>query len=76
MNTFENFNLGQIIINNAKKSAENIEWCKHPTFKGVELKHLITSEETNGQFSYHWYALNLIAVLNYIFMIHNWKLTK
>ncbi len=53
MNTFENFNLGQIIMNNTKKCAENIEWCKHPTFQGVELKHLITSEETNGQFSYH-----------------------
>ncbi|MBQ2582208.1 MAG: cupin, partial [Ruminococcus sp.] len=25
----------------------------HPTFEGVELKHLLTAADTNGQFSYH-----------------------
>ncbi len=30
-----------------------IPWSKHPTFEGVELKHIITSEKTNGQFSFH-----------------------
>ncbi len=30
-----------------------IAWSKHPTFEGVELKHIITSEKTNGQFSFH-----------------------
>ena len=28
-------------------------WSKHPVFEGVELKHIITSKKTNGQFSFH-----------------------
>ena len=28
-------------------------WSKHPVFEGVELKHIITSEKTDGQFSFH-----------------------
>lgn len=31
----------------------DIPWSKHPTFEGVELKHIVTSKDTNGQFSYH-----------------------
>ena len=31
----------------------DIYWSKHPAFEGVELKHFITSKDTNGQFSYH-----------------------
>ncbi len=30
-----------------------IGWSKHPTFEGVELKHIVTSKQTDGQFSYH-----------------------
>lgn len=30
-----------------------IPWNRHPTFEGVELKHIVTSKETGGQFSYH-----------------------
>lgn len=53
MNTFETFDQGQIIMPAARKNAIDIQWNKHPTFKGVELKHLITAKETDGQFSYH-----------------------
>lgn len=53
MNTFETFNQGQIIIPTARKNAIDIQWSKNPTLKGVELKHLITANETDGQFSYH-----------------------
>ncbi len=28
-------------------------WNKHPAFEGVELKHLVTSAQTGGAFSYH-----------------------
>ena len=30
-----------------------IPWSRHPTFEGVELKHIVTSGETGGQFSFH-----------------------
>lgn len=33
--------------------SENIEWSKHPTFDGVELKHIVTAKDTDGLFSYH-----------------------
>ena len=30
-----------------------LEWTKHATFEGVELKHIITGKATENQFSYH-----------------------
>ena len=53
MNTFETFNQGQVILPAGKKAADDVEWSKHPVFEGVELKHLITAKDTDGQFSYH-----------------------
>ena len=52
-NLFEAFNNGT--LKNPDKSMEfaNILWSKHPTFEGVELKHIVTSKDTDGQFSYH-----------------------
>lgn len=50
---FEKFDCGQLILPNFEKSFDELEWHQHPTFAGVELKHLITSSDTNGQFSYH-----------------------
>ena len=50
---FEHFNCGQLVTPEAQKSFDKLEWCKHPTFDGVELKHIVTASETNGEFSYH-----------------------
>lgn len=50
---FENFNNGILALPNYEKSFKTIEWSKHPTFDGVELKHILTSKHTNGKFSYH-----------------------
>lgn len=52
-NLFEAFNKGHLIVPNKTTDFENIPWSKHPTFEGVELKHIITSKDTNGEFSYH-----------------------
>lgn len=52
-NVFEEFNSGILILPNLKKDFSKIEWSKHPAFEGVELKHIVTSNETNGIFSYH-----------------------
>lgn len=50
---FETFNRGQLIVPNKTMNFENVPWSKHPTFDGVELKHIVTSGDTNGKFSYH-----------------------
>lgn len=51
---FEKFNNGgNLLLPDTKISFVNIPWSKHPTFEGVELKHIITSAQTNGQFSFH-----------------------
>ena len=53
-NLFEQFNNeGKLLLPGAEISFANIPWSKHPTFEGVELKHIITSEQTSGQFSFH-----------------------
>jgi len=53
MNTFERFDHGKLILSNGKKDFSDVTWSKHPTFEGVELKHIVTSKDTEGQFSYH-----------------------
>ena len=52
-NLFEQFNCGRLVTPEVKKAFEDLEWCKHPTFEGVELKHIVTAADTNGKFSYH-----------------------
>lgn len=50
---FEAFNIGNLSIPGKTINFDQIEWSKHPTFEGVELKHIITGKETGGRFSYH-----------------------
>jgi quercetin dioxygenase-like cupin family protein len=50
---FEAFNKGSLQLPTKVKTFDNIPWSKHPTFKGVELKHILTSDETGDAFSYH-----------------------
>lgn len=51
---FEKFSTeGQLRLPDTAISFQEIPWSKHPTFDGVELKHIVTARETNGQFSYH-----------------------
>lgn len=52
-NLFEAFNTGYLKLPTETVEFANIPWSKHPTFEGVELKHIITAHDTNGQFSYH-----------------------
>lgn len=53
-NLFEKFNEGgKLLLKDATVTFDAIPWSKHPAFEGVELKHIITSERTDGQFSYH-----------------------
>lgn len=53
MNTFELFNKGKLVLPDRIIDFAEIEWSKHPTFEGVELKHIITAKETRREFSFH-----------------------
>ena len=50
---FEKFNDGKLSLPGKSVLFSEIAWSKHPTFEGVELKHIITSKDTGGEFSYH-----------------------
>lgn len=52
-NLFEAFNNGSLKLPTSTVEFTDIPWSKHPTFEGVELKHIVTASETGGQFSYH-----------------------
>lgn len=50
---FEAFDNGCLSIPGKVVLFAELEWTKHATFEGVELKHIITGKETENQFSYH-----------------------
>lgn len=50
---FEAFDNGALSIPKGEKKFADIPWSKHPTFIGVELKHILTAKDTHGAFSYH-----------------------
>ncbi|MBQ0055793.1 MAG: hypothetical protein KBS54_06595 [Synergistaceae bacterium] len=50
---FEAFNKGRLVLVGGEAAFDHINWSKHPTFEGVELKHIVTAKDTNGKFSYH-----------------------
>ena len=53
MDTFELFHNGKLVLPEKEVGFGEIAWSKHPTFEGVELKHIITAKDTDGKFSYH-----------------------
>lgn len=50
---FEAFNTGSLRLPAASRAFTEIPWSRHPSFAGVELKHIVTAGDTGGQFSYH-----------------------
>ena len=50
---FEAFMGGTLGLPTKSVEFAAIDWSKHPTFEGVELKHIVTAKDTDGQFSYH-----------------------
>jgi len=53
MYLFEKFETGKLALPSGLINFESIAWSPHAKFEGVTLKHLITSKDTNGAFSYH-----------------------
>jgi hypothetical protein len=52
------FEKGDIITPDKVINAEKLSWSEHPAFKGVYLKDLVTSADTNGAFSCHLVKVN------------------
>ncbi len=44
---------GTIHYSDRSENISDVEWVKHPKYKGVYLKHLIKGADTNGLFSSH-----------------------
>lgn len=53
LQAFHAFDKGALRLPQGEKSFLEIPWSKHPAFEGVELKHIITANDTNGTFSFH-----------------------
>lgn len=53
-NLYEKFNNdGKLLLPNTAINFSDIPWNKSPANEGVELKHIVTAQQTNGEFSYH-----------------------
>ncbi|WP_031480406.1 cupin domain-containing protein [Maridesulfovibrio frigidus] len=52
-NLFSKLDTGTIAGHLTDTSTQNLAWNQHPAFKGVSLKHLVTSTDTDGKFSAH-----------------------
>lgn len=52
-NLWKNFDNGSLRLSDATTEFADIPWAKHPAFDGVELKHIVSAKDTDGQFSYH-----------------------
>lgn len=53
-NLFEKFSEGgKLLLPDSTVAFDAVPWSRHPVFEGVELKHIIASEQTSGQFSFH-----------------------
>lgn len=50
---FKKFEQGRASGNFEDRELAEAPWVEHKNFKGVRLKHLLTSVQTNGQFSCH-----------------------
>lgn len=50
---FEAFDNGSLKLPESTAEFADISWAKHPSFAGVELKHIVSAKDTDGQFSYH-----------------------
>lgn len=51
---FEKFNKdGKLLLPDTMTAFAGIPWNEHLASEGVALKHIITSEQTNGQFRFH-----------------------
>lgn len=56
------------------EKAGNIQWNKHPNFKGVSLKHLIKGGDTGGNLSCHLVKIDPFCSLEEHMHENQWEL--
>ena len=44
---------GEIVFKDGNRKIGDFPWNEHPAFAGVSLKHLLTGNDTDGNFSCH-----------------------
>ena len=44
---------GRLVLPDMERAFSDVPWSRHPVFEGVELKHIVTAAQTDGQFSFH-----------------------
>ncbi|WP_411679544.1 cupin domain-containing protein [Clostridium thailandense] len=64
MNIENYFDKGTINTVSSRINAEEIDFSKHPKFKGVSLKHLVTGKLTNNQISCHLVKVEPFCILD------------
>lgn len=64
MNIENNFENGTINTISDTLNAQDIGFSKHPKFKGVSLKHLVTGKLTNNQISCHLVKVEPFCILD------------
>lgn len=64
MNIGNNFEKGKIYSISDTLNSQDIDFNKHPKFKGVSLKHLVTGKMTNNQISCHLVKVEPFCVLD------------
>ena len=50
---FNKFSAGKLSLPATNIDFDSLPWNKHPVFEGVEIKNIVTSAQTNGEFSFH-----------------------
>lgn len=50
---FEAFDNGKLEVPGKVTAFKDLPWNKHPVFEGVELKHIVRAEDTDGAYSFH-----------------------
>lgn len=68
------FASGNISRISGSKDAKSLAWNPHPSNAGVNLKHLITGDETEGRFSVHLVKLDPGAIIGEHVHEDHWEL--
>lgn len=50
---FDLFDTGRGYLDNQQHDFSKLTWHHNPNAEGVSLKHMVTADQTKGQFSYH-----------------------
>jgi quercetin dioxygenase-like cupin family protein len=70
----ERIEQGQIVTLEINMSITDLEWHKHPAFEGVFLRHIVTGNLTEGNFSCHLVKVQAGCEISEHIHQNNWEL--